>query len=254
MSHRERVCGRPELYTDGLGLAASFCPGCSDGLIHRIMCEVFDEMNLSGKAIGIIGIGCCCAITRGLDIDLIWSLHGRCIPVAAAIKRVNPEAVVFHMEGDGALGAIGAGHFLNAMHRGDRITTIFVNNAGFGRTGGQMAPTSLLGMKTTTTPYGRQSAEQGYPFHGAELAASIKGVAYSARVSVHTPAHYQKAKRAVTIAFEKQLAGAGYSLVEILGTCPTNWQLDPLQSLEFVEKEMVREFPLGEFRNVERLE
>jgi 2-oxoglutarate ferredoxin oxidoreductase subunit beta len=112
-----------------------------------------------------------------------------------------------------------------------------------------MAPTSLLGMKTTTTPYGRQAVEQGYPFHGAELAASIKGVSYSARVSVHTPAHYQKAKKAVKIAFEKQLAGAGYSLVEILGTCPTNWQLDPLQSLEFIEMEMTKEFPLGEFKN-----
>lgn len=253
MSGREVVCKRPELYTDGLGLAATFCPGCSDGLIHRIMCEVIEELDIRGKAIGIIGIGCCCAITRGLDIDLIWSLHGRCIPVAAAIKRVHPESIVFHVEGDGALGAIGAGHFINAMNRGDRITTIFVNNAGFGRTGGQMAPTSLPGMKTTTTPYGRQSNEQGFPFHGAELAASMKGVAYSARVSVHTPAHYQKAKKTVRVAFEKQLSGAGYSLVEVLGTCPTNWRLDPIRSLEFVEKEMMKEFPLGEFKNVDKL-
>jgi len=251
---KEPVCVTPGLRWDGFGLAKGWCPGCHNGIIHRIVCEVIDELGIEDRAIGIIGIGCCCSITRGTNVDTIWALHGRCLPVGTGIKRVNPDAVVFMIEGDGGLGAIGAAHFINTMLRGERLTAIYVNNSGYGRTGGQAAPTTLSGMRSTTTPYGRDPETTGFLFKGAEIAAIMEGTAYSARVSVHTPANYQRAKKAIKAAFQKQIDGIGFGLAEVLCNCPTNWQMTPVQTLKFMEEKVIPEFPLGEFKNVDSID
>ncbi len=251
---KQVVCSTPKLRTPGLGMALNWCPGCHNGIIHRIVMEVIEELDIAGRAIGLIGIGCCCTIVRGMDIDSIFALHGRCLPVGAAVKRGLPDAVVFDIEGDGGLGAIGLGHFVSSCNRGDKITTLFVNNGSYGRTGGQMAPTTLSGVRTTTSPYGRDPVVSGFPFHAAELAAIMEGTAYSARVSVHTPANRQRAKKAVKTAFQKQLDGVGFSLVEILCACPANWELTPVESLKFIEEKMIPIFPLGEFKNIDSID
>jgi 2-oxoglutarate ferredoxin oxidoreductase subunit beta len=234
---------KPRLMTDAPN---TYCSGCHYGMITRILCESMDELGIDGRAIGLAGVGCSFG-SKPLHIGIDWAScpHGRAPAMATAIKRIHPEAIVFTVQGDGDLGAIGLGCFMNAVLRNEKLTTFFLNNAGYGQTGGQMAPTSLLGMKTSTTPEGRDPATTGFPLHGAELVAGMKGVSYVARVSVHTPANYNKAKKAVMTAFRKQMDGLGYSFVEFVSACPTIWRMTPVDSLAFIEENMLKEYPLG---------
>ena len=244
------VCGKPELRT---GFPSLYCPGCHYGIITRVICEVLEDMNLAGNAIGFAGVGCSFG-GAPISINIDWAScpHGRAPAMAGACKRVHPDSLVFTLQGDGDLGAIGLGCFLSAVLRNENLTTIFLNNAGYGQTGGQLAPTTLMGMKTTTTQEGRR-AEHGFPFHGAELAAYMKAVSYSARVSVHTPATFKKAKRVLKTAFQKQIDGAGYSFVEFLSACPSVWGMSPLESVAYIQEHMIEEFPLGEFKNIDSI-
>ena len=237
------VLEKPKLRTD---FPSTYCSGCHYGIITRIFCEVIDELGIEGRAIGLAGVGCSYG-SKPLHIDIDWTScpHGRAPAMATAIKRINPDAVVFTVQGDGDLGAIGLGCFMNAVLRNEKLTTFFLNNAGYGQTGGQMAPTSLIGMQTSTTPEGRDPATTGFPLHGAELVAGMKSVSYAARVSVHTPAEYNKAKKAVRTAFQKQIAGVGYSFVEFVSACPTIWRMTPADSLTFIQENMLKEYPLG---------
>jgi len=249
---KQKIVTRPKLRTMD---PSTYCPGCHYGIITRIICEVIEELGIEGRAIGLAGVGCSFGSKpRHIDVDFCACPHGRAPAMATAIKRIHPEAVVFTCQGDGDLGAIGLGCFMNALLRGEKLTTFFLNNAGYGQTGGQMAPTTLLGMRTTTTAEGRDPALSGYPLHAAELAATMKGVAYSARVGVHNPANFQRAKRAVRIAFQKQIDGIGYSFVEFLSACTANWALPPLECLTFIEERMIAEYPLGEFKNIDKVE
>ena len=217
---KKKIYGRPKVLKP---LPLHWCPGCHEGIAVGLVLDVLEELGLTGQCIGVSSVGCSGSIPMFANIDFVAAGHGRANATATGAKRARPDAVVFTIQGDGDLGAIGLGHFMNALHRGERLTNIFVNNANYGQTGGQMAPTTLLGMQTTTTPYKRDADLAGFPLHAAELAASMKGVAYSARWTVHTPANYQRAKRSIEIAFQKQMEGIGYSLVEILCGCPTNW-------------------------------
>lgn len=248
---KEVVCARPKLK---LPVPLHHCPGCHYGIVMRLLCEVIEELGIEGRTIGISGGGCSGRWVAHIDVDMTGGPHGPGIAIATAIKRIHPQAIVFTVQGDGELGAIGLGFFMAAMLRGERITTVYLNNACYGTTGGQMAPTTLLGMRTTTTPEGRDPQTTGFPFHGAEIAASMRGTAYSARVSVHTPLNYQRAKKALKTAFQKQIEGVGYSIVEFLAACPPNWRLSPEECLGFIEEEMLAEYPLGEFKNVDSLD
>lgn len=228
-----------------------FCPGCNYGIIIRLIASALEEMKLEDKAIGLVSAGCYVQTPWYMDVDFVAALHGRAPAVATGIRRVHPDAFIFCMQGDGDLGAIGMGHFMNAMMRGEHYTTIFLNNACYGQTRGQMAPTTLLGMRTTTTQEGRDAAKAGYPLHVSELAATMRGVTYVARCSVHTPANYRKAKTILKTAFQKQLDGPGMGVVELLSACPSNWGLPPTEALAFLAENMIAEYPLGEFKNVD---
>jgi 2-oxoglutarate ferredoxin oxidoreductase subunit beta len=250
-TEKEKVVTRPKMRT---AAPTGYCPGCHYGIITRVICEVIEELAIGGRTIGLAGVGCIFgSMPAEIDIDFGSCPHGRAPAMATAIKRIHPGAVVFTAQGDGDLGAIGLGCFMNALIRGEKITTFFLNNAGFGMTGGQMAPTTLLGMYTTSTPEGRDAKTTGYPLHVAELAATMKGVAYSTRVSVHTPANFQRAKRAVKTAFQKQIDGIGYGVVEFLSACVPNWAMTPVECLTFIEEKMIPEYPLDEFKNVDTI-
>ncbi|MDY7033300.1 MAG: thiamine pyrophosphate-dependent enzyme [Thermodesulfobacteriota bacterium] len=249
---KEVVCEPPRLRLEFMPII--HCPGCHYGIIVRILCEVIDELGIEDRTIGLGGGGCTGFWTMYFNLDMFGGVHGPGIAIATALKRVHPDSIVFAAQGDGEMGAIGLGYFMAATLRGEKITTIFLNNACFGTTGGQMAPTTLLGMPTTTTTQGRDPKVTGFPFHGAELAASMKGTAYSARVSVHTPANRQKAKKAVREALEKQMAGVGFTLVEFLSACPVNWRMGPKECLDFIENQMIVEYPLGVFKDVDYIE
>lgn len=230
------------------------CPGCHYGAIIRIICETIEELGVEDRAILLGGVGCSYTWPLLFVLDGAACPHGRAPAMATALKRIHPDSVLITCQGDGDLGAIGLGCFMNALSRGEKLTTIFLNNAGYGMTGGQMAPTTLLGQVTTTTPRGREPETTGYPIHVAELAAVMKGTAYSARVTVHTPANYQRAKKAVKLALQKQIDRIGYGFVEFLSACPASWRMTPAQCLEFVDEKMLAEYPLGEFKNVDRIE
>ena len=247
---KKLVCGKPELRTP---FPSMYCPGCHYGIIARVICEVLEETNLAGRAIGFAGVGCSFGgAPTSIGIDWASCPHGRAPAMASAAKRIHPDALIFTLQGDGDLGAIGLGCYLSAVLRNETLTTIFLNNAGYGQTGGQMAPTTLTGMKTTTTQEGRKK-EDGFPFHGAEMAAHMKATAYSARVSVHTPANFKKAKKALKTAFQKQMDGAGYSFVEFLSACPSVWGMSPVESVDYIKEHMTKEFELGEFKNVDSI-
>ena len=232
-----------------------YCSGCHYGLITRMLCEVIEELGIGDRAIGLSGVGCSFgSFNAYINVDFTTCAHGRAPAMATAIKRIHPDAIVFTLQGDGDLGAIGLGCFLNAVHRGEKLTTIFLNNACYGTTGGQMAPTTLWGMKTTTTREGRDPETTGVPFHGAELVAPIKSVAYSARVAMHNPKAYRNAKKVIKTAFQKQIDGVGYGFVETLSACPTNWRLSPVDCLDYIENKMIAEYPLGEFKNVDKID
>jgi 2-oxoglutarate ferredoxin oxidoreductase subunit beta len=227
-----------------------YCPGCGHSIIHRIMTELIDEMNLEDRIIGIPPPGCSVFAYHYFDVDMAESAHGRGAAVATGIKRAFPEAIVFTYQGDGDLAAIGTAETIHAANRGERITAIFINNAVYGMTGGQMAPTTLSQQVTTTTPYGRDTGIEGYPIKMSEIVALVKGAVYIERTAVNSPANIRKTKKAIRKAFQAQIDDLGYSLVEILSPCPTNWRMNPLESWQWIDKEMIKEFPLGVIKDI----
>ena len=227
-----------------------YCPGCGHSVIHRVIAEVIDEMNLRDKTIGIPPPGCSVFAYYYFDVDMAECAHGRGAAVATGIKRAYPEAVVFTYQGDGDLAAIGTGETIHAANRGENITAIFINNAVYGMTGGQMAPTTLASQKTTTTPYGRDARLEGHPLRISEMLALVGGTAYIERVAANSPAHIRKMKKAIRKAFQAQLDGLGYSLVEILSPCPVNWKMSPSEAWQWIDKEMTKVFPLGVIKDV----
>jgi 2-oxoglutarate ferredoxin oxidoreductase subunit beta len=225
-----------------------YCPGCSHGIIHRLVAESIDELDIQGDVIGISSIGCSVRIWKFLDYDWVQGAHGRGMAVATGIKRAKPSKVIFTYQGDGDLAAIGMAETIHAAARGEKITVIFVNNGVFGATGGQLAPTTLVNQITSTTPEGRNPDLTGKPIRMAEQLSTIESASYIARVSVHDPGNILKAKKAVKKAFENQLNGGGFSMVEILATCPSNLKLSPVDSLKWLEENMLPYYPIGEFK------
>ncbi len=242
-----KVFGRPEALAD---VPTHYCPGCTHGIIHRLIAEVIDELGVRERTVGISPVGCAVLAYDYFNCDFVEASHGRAPAVATGIKRASPNSVVFTYQGDGDLASIGAGEIVHAASRGEKITVIFVNNAIYGMTGGQMAPTTLPGQKTTTSPRGRDPEVAGHPIKVCELLSSLSGAAYIARVSVTSPANVAKARRAVKKAFETQLEGRGFSLVEFLSTCPTNWGMTPVEALKWVDDKMAVYYPLGEYTRV----
>lgn len=240
----EIIHQKPAAMTD---VPFPYCPGCSHGTIHRLVAEVMDELDITRRAVGVTSAGCSVRNWRQFDCDMVMALHGRGPAVATGLKRARPETVVFTYQGDGDMAAIGTGEIVHAAGRCERITVIYVNNGVFGATGGQQAPTTLIGQPTTSYPAGRDAKETGYPLRMAEMLSVIAPESYIARVSVHDPAHIRKAKRAVRKAFEVQMEGRGFGMVEILAACPTNWRLDPLQAMQKIKTAMMAYYPLGEF-------
>jgi len=222
-----------------------YCPGCTHGIIHRLVAEVIDELGVQEETIGVSPVGCSVLAYNYFDFDMHQAAHGRAPAVATGIKRVHPDKVVFTYQGDGDLASIGAAEIVHAAARSEKITTIFVNNAIYGMTGGQMAPTTLVGQESMTSPKGRDANTQGYPIRVAEMLATLEGASYVARVSVHNPQEVAKAKKAIKTAFEYQLAGKGFALVEVLSTCPTNWGYTPKEACKWLEENMIPYYPLG---------
>jgi 2-oxoglutarate ferredoxin oxidoreductase subunit beta len=216
------------------------------------MTELIDEMNLEDRIIGIPPPGCSVFAYHYFDVDMAESAHGRGAAVATGIKRAFPEAIVFTYQGDGDLAAIGTAETIHAANRGERITAIFINNAVYGMTGGQMAPTTLSQQVTTTTPYGRDTGIEGYPIRMSEIVALVKGAVYIERTAVNSPANIRKTKKAIRKGFQAQIDNLGFSLIEILSPCPTNWRMNPLESWQWIDKEMIKEFPLGVIKDITR--
>lgn len=225
-----------------------YCPGCHHGIIHRLIGEVLDELGIQEKTIGVVPVGCSVLAYDYFDIDVQQAAHGRAAAVATGIKRVHPDKVVFTYQGDGDFAAIGTAESVHIAVRSENITTIFVNNAIYGMTGGQMAPTTLVGQVTTTSPYGRDPSNVGKPLRMSEMLATIDGATYIERVAVDTPAHMAQAKAAIKKGFELQIAGQGFSLIEVLSTCPTNWGMTPLDSVKWLREQMFPYYPLGVFK------
>ncbi len=232
-------------------ISRGFCPGCTHGIIHRLVCETIEEMNLTEKAIIIIPVGCATLSVDYFDFDSIQSAHGRAPAVATGVKRARPDLFVFTYQGDGDLASIGTAEIVHAANRGENISVIFVNNGIYGMTGGQMAPTTLLGWKTETSPYGREPKREGYPIRMSEMLSQLNGPAYIARTAVNNPKNVLATKRAIRKAFTAQEKGLGFSLVEILSTCPTNWGMDALSALKRIDEEVMKYYPLSEFKVME---
>ncbi|MCD6436607.1 MAG: 2-oxoglutarate oxidoreductase [Clostridiales bacterium] len=228
-----------------------YCPGCTHGIIHRLVAEVLEELDVLGEAIGVAPVGCSVFAYDYFNCDMHEAAHGRAPAVATGIKRVLPDKVVFTYQGDGDLASIGTAEIVHVAHRGEKITTIFVNNAIYGMTGGQMAPTTLIGQKATTAPLGRTVEHSGYPLKISEMLATIQGAAFVERVSVNNPANIRKAKKAIKRAFEVQIKGEGFGIVEVLSTCPTNWGIAPIDALKWLEDNMIPYYPLGNLRTPE---
>ena len=222
-----------------------YCPGCTHGIIHRLVGEAIEELGMKNKAIGVAPVGCAVFAYDYFNCDMMQAAHGRAPAVATGIKRVHPGHMVFTYQGDGDLASIGAAEIVHAATRGEKITVIFVNNAIYGMTGGQMAPTTLPGQVTTTSPYGRDVDHCGYPIRVSEMLATLDGPAYIARVSTHDVKHILEAKKAIKKAFEMQAQGKGFSMVEVLSTCPTNWGMTPKEALKWLESNMIPQYPLG---------
>lgn len=230
-----------------------YCPGCNHGIIHRLVAEVIDEMNLDGKVIGVAPVGCSVFAYDYFNCDMYEAAHGRAPAVATGVKRaVGPDTMVFTYQGDGDLASIGLAETMSAANRGENISVIFVNNGIYGMTGGQLAPTTLVGMKATTAPKGRDPREHGYPMHVCEILNQLTAPYYLERTSCNNPANVAKTKAAIRKAFQNQLDGKGFSLVEIVTSCPTNWGLEPLEALGFLEEKMFKEFPLGVIRDKDK--
>ena len=246
----EKIFKRPEALQDRV---LSYCPGCTHGIVHRLVAESIDELGVREKTVGVSPVGCAVTAYDFFNCDMQQAAHGRAPAVATGIKKVLPDSVVFTYQGDGDLASIGIAEIIHAANRGMPITVIFINNAIYGMTGGQMAPTTLPGQKTTTSPFGRDVNTMGHPMKMTEMLNTLEGPAYLARVSVHDPKHINKAKQSIRKAFETQIAGQGFSMVEVLSTCPTNWGLSPLESLKWLETNMIPQYPLGIFRSPEEV-
>ncbi|MDI6754259.1 MAG: thiamine pyrophosphate-dependent enzyme [Thermodesulfobacteriota bacterium] len=241
----KQVFKRPRSLKD---VSFHFCPGCHHGTIHRLVAEAIDYYDLRERTIGVAGVGCSVFVYEYFDIDVAEAPHGRAPAVATGLKRALPDRIVFTYQGDGDLASIGMSEIVHTANRGENLTVIFVNNTVYGMTGGQMAPTTLLGQPTTTSPYGRDFLQNGYPIRMAEMIATLEGTSFCARVALNTPANLMKAKKTVRRAFEMQMNNMGFSFVELLASCPTNWGMNPLKANERVEKELIPYFPLGTFK------
>lgn len=246
----EKLFARPNALLD---VPTHYCPGCHHGIIHRLVAETIDELGIQDRTIGIAPVGCSVLAYDYFNIDMLEAAHGRAPAVATGVKRVHPDSVVFSYQGDGDLAAIGTAEIVHAAARGEKITTIFVNNAIYGMTGGQMAPTSLLDQVTTTSPYGRQAEAAGIPIRMSEMLATLDGAKYIERVAVNNPANMAKAKKAIKKAFELQISGKGFSMVEVLSICPTNWGMSPIEAVSWLEKNMIPYYPLGVFKSPEEV-
>ena len=240
------VYKKPELLND---VPMHYCPGCSHGVVHKLVSEVIAEMGMADKTIAISPVGCAVFAYKYIDVDWQEAAHGRAPALASAVKRLWPDRLVFTYQGDGDLACIGTAETIHALNRGENITIIFINNAIYGMTGGQMAPTTLLGMKTVTCPYGRDPKLHGYPLKMADIAASLEGTCYVTRQSVHNVAAINKAKKAIRKAFEYSMQEKGSSLVEIVSTCNTNWRLSPVKANQWMEENMVPYYPLGNLKD-----
>lgn len=239
--------------TNGLtDVQTHYCPGCTHGIIHRLVGEVLEELGVLGDAIGVAPVGCSVLAYKYFNCDMQEAAHGRAPAVATGIKRTQQDKVVFTYQGDGDLASIGMGEIVHAAARGENITTIFVNNAIYGMTGGQMAPTTLIGQKATTSPYGRDVEHTGMPIRIAELLSTLDRAVYVERVAVNNPANVRKAKNAIKKAFQTQINKEGFSIVEVLSTCPTNWGLHPIDALKWLEENMMPYYPLGNYRKPEK--
>ncbi|OQY89255.1 MAG: 2-oxoglutarate oxidoreductase [Anaerolineae bacterium UTCFX2] len=239
------VYSRPESLTS---TPTTYCPGCTHGIAHRLVAEVLDEMELRENTIGVAPVGCSVFAYNFFNCDFVEAAHGRAPAMATGIKRVLPDRVVFAYQGDGDLASIGMAEIMHASGRGENITVIFINNAIYGMTGGQMAPTTLPGQKTTSSPDGRDVEQAGYPLRMVEALATMQGTGYAVRRSLHDPKNIRLAKKALRMAFEVQTRGLGFAIVELLSSCPTNWGLTPKESLKFIEERMIPVFPLGDFK------
>ena len=240
------VFEKPKSLTDKV---LHYCPGCTHGIIHRLVAEVIDELGIQGTTVGIAPVGCSVMAYDYFDIDMVQAAHGRAPAVATGVKRANPENIVFTYQGDGDLAAIGTAETVHAAARGENITVIFVNNAIYGMTGGQMAPTSLPGQVTQTSPYGRDVSQVGLPIKVCELLSNVDGATYLERVAVNNVKNVKAAKKAIKKAFTYQTEGKGFSLIEVVSTCPTNWGLTPQKALNWLEENMLPYYPLGVYKD-----
>jgi 2-oxoglutarate ferredoxin oxidoreductase subunit beta len=239
------VFDRPRSLAD---VQTHYCPGCTHGIIHRLVAEAIDELGVAERTVGVAPVGCAVLAYNYFDLDFQEAAHGRAPALATGIKRALPDRIVFTYQGDGDLASIGTAEIVHAANRGEGITVVYVNNAIYGMTGGQMAPTTLKGQKTTTSPYGRDVNSVGYPIRMAEMLSTLVAPQYIARVAVNSPANIQKAKRAIKKAFEIQVNNNGFALVEVLSTCPTNWGLAPEKAIRWLEDNMIPYYPLGDYK------
>ena len=242
-----KVYARPRLLDER---NTHYCPGCSHGVVHRVIAELIDEMGLDNKTIGVAPVGCAVFAYNYIDVDWVEAAHGRAPAVATALSRLNPGRLVFTYQGDGDLAAIGTAETIHAANRAENIAIIFINNGIYGMTGGQMAPTTLIGMKTATTPYGRRVDLNGHPLRITELLAQLDGTCYVTRQAVHTPAAVRKTKAAIKKAFENALASRGTSIVEVVSTCNSGWKMSPAKSNEWMAEHMFERYPLGDLKNI----
>ena len=240
------VFKRPHALAD---MTMHYCPGCTHGIVHRLVAEVMDELGIEGNTVGIAPVGCSVMAYNYFNCDMVEAAHGRAPAVATGIKRANPENIVFTYQGDGDLASIGMAETVHAAARNENITVIFINNAIYGMTGGQMAPTSLPGQVTQTSPYGRDTAHCGYPVKVSEMLSQLEGPQYIERVAVTSVAGIRKAKKAILKAFQNQVEGKGFSLVEVISTCPTNWGLTPEKAMQWANENMLPYYPLGVYRD-----
>ena len=245
------VFKKPAALTDA---PLHYCPGCTHGIVHRLVAEVMDELGIEGKAIGVASVGCSVMSYDYFGCDMVQAPHGRAQAVATGIRRALPDSVVFTYQGDGDLAAIGTAETVHAATRGENITVIFINNAIYGMTGGQMAPTSLPNQVTQTTPYGRDVNTAGFPVRVCEMLSTLDGVALAQRVAVNNVKNVRAAKAAIKKAFQNQMEGKGYSIVEVLSTCPTNWGLSPIEALGWLEENMMPYYPLGVYKDGDKRE
>lgn len=243
-----KVYQRPSLLLDP---HTHYCPGCSHGVVHKLVAEVIEDLGIDDRTVGVAPVGCAVFAYNYIDVDWVEAAHGRAPAVATAISRLNPENVVFTYQGDGDLAAIGTAETIHAANRGENIVIVFINNAIYGMTGGQMAPTTLLGQKTATTPYGRRADLNGYPIKISDILAGLDGTCYVTRQAVHTPAAVRKTKAALKKAFENAMAKKGTSIVEVVSTCNSGWKMSPAKANEWMVQYLTEKYPLGDLKNVE---